>query len=55
MGRVLELRVGDGVFAARRAAKLDRMGLKTRDAFLEYLGKTVATFASPIGGGAARG
>ena len=51
MARALEPRVGDGVYAARYKAKLDRMGLKARDAFLEHLGTTVATFATQIGAG----
>jgi hypothetical protein len=51
MGREFEPRAGDGVYAARYKAKLDRMGLKARDAFLEHLGTTVGTFASQIGAG----
>lgn len=51
MGREFEPRVGDGVFAARYKAKLDRMGLKARDAFLMQLGTTVDQFASQVGAG----
>jgi len=49
MVRGFEPRVGDGVYAARQKAKLERMGLKARDAFLEHLGMTVAQFTSQIG------
>ena len=49
MAREVEPRVGDGVFAARFKAKLDRMGLKARDAFLAHLGTTVGQFSKQIG------
>jgi hypothetical protein len=49
MARASEPRVGDGVFAARFKAKLDRLGLKARDAFLVHLGSTVGQFSKQIG------
>jgi hypothetical protein len=49
MGREIEPRAGDGVYAARYKAKLERMGLKARDAFLKHLGTTVTQFTSQVG------
>jgi len=49
MARAIEPRVGDGVFVARFKAKLDRLGLKARDAFLVHLGTTVGQFSKQIG------
>lgn len=51
MARAFEPRVGDGVYAARYKAKLDRLGLKARDSFLEQLGTTVTQFEAQIGAG----
>jgi hypothetical protein len=48
MARAIEPRVGDGVFAARFKAKLDRLGLSVRDAFLVHLGTTVGQFSKQI-------
>lgn len=49
MAREVEPRVGDGVFAARFKAKLDRLGLAARDAFLVRLGTAVGQFSKQIG------
>lgn len=49
MARAEEPRTGDGVFVARFKAKLDRLGLAAKDAFLLYLGTTVGQFTKQIG------
>jgi len=51
MARAEEPRTGDGVFVARFKAKLDRLGLAAKDAFLLYLGTTVGDFSKQIGAG----